>query len=63
MAGFGLDGINERIQCPYCGSFDCCGVDNKQNIICCHTGKIVSERSLKRMVNKDPNYYTKEVEI
>ena len=47
MAGFGLEGYEERIPCPHCGLTDCCGVD-KDELICCKTGKVVTYSQLKK---------------
>ena len=51
MAGFGLEGYEERIPCPRCGSTDCCGIqqDRKGNnyLICGVTGKRVTTKMLE----------------
>ena len=46
MAGFGIDKYHGRVPCPYCGSTDCCGMKNRDTLICCKTQKTVSYNQL-----------------
>lgn len=51
MAGFGLEGYEERIPCPRCDSTDCCGIKEdrrgRQYLICSRTGKRVTAKMLE----------------
>lgn len=52
MAGFGLEGFEERIPCPHCGGTDCCGITEDKNIICIVTGKRVTQKQLLKSARK-----------
>ena len=50
MAGFGLEGIEQRIPCPHCGSIDCCGIGEDkrgQYLMCITTKKRVTLKQLE----------------
>ena len=49
----GLEGIEERIPCPHCGSTDCCGIGTDKRgtyLLCVATGKRVTEKQLRSMI-------------
>jgi transcription elongation factor Elf1 len=52
MAGFDLEGYEERIPCPRCGSTDCCGIQQDKRgfsyLICSVTGKRVTVQMLEK---------------
>jgi transcription initiation factor TFIIIB Brf1 subunit/transcription initiation factor TFIIB len=61
LAGFGLDGVEQRIPCPHCGSTDCCGLEFEKGhegdpaygkTICIKTGKVVTVKMLEESAKK-----------
>lgn len=49
MAGFSRVGAYGRIPCPHCNSDDCAGVSGK-HLVCASTGKIVSDRLMRKQI-------------